>query len=153
MPSSIHVADLVRVHDRPHALYAPVEDVERHHADHAAVRTAHQRARLTVHHGALEARLNARAGLAPGCERARHARAAGHRPRQGGDLAAAVAVQHHVVGEQLLEALHVAVARGREEALRELLLLLARRVEAAAMGLDVAARPGGQLARVVLALA
>jgi hypothetical protein len=48
---------------------------------------------------------------------------------EGGRLAAAVAVEHHVVGQQLLQPIEIAVVGGREEAGRELLPLLARGLE------------------------
>jgi hypothetical protein len=41
-------------------------------------------------------------------------------------LAAAVVVEHDVIGEQLLERLEIALLGRREEALRQLLALLAR---------------------------
>ena len=68
-------------------------------------------------------------------------------------LAAAVAGQLDVVGEQGLEAGEVALFGGLEEAAGQLLALLAGRLEAGAALLDVAPGAGRELAHVVLALA
>ncbi len=48
---------------------------------------------------------------------------------EGGRLAAAVTVEHHVVGQQFLQPSEVTLLGGREEAGRELLPLLARGLE------------------------
>src|SRR4051794_40332857 len=72
----------------------------------------------------------------------------------GGRLPAAVAVEHHVVGQQLLQPFEIALLRGRDEAGRELLRLLARGLEAGAPPLlHVAAGPCGELPGVLLARA
>jgi len=52
--------------------------------------------------------------------------AAVERTFEGGYLAAAVAAEHHVVGQQLLQPVEIALLGGREEAGRELFALLAR---------------------------
>jgi len=58
---------------------------------------------------------------------------------RAGASAAAVAAEHHVVGQQLLQSFEIAVLGGREEAGRELLPLLARGLEPRAPLLHVAA--------------
>ena len=84
----------------------------------------------------------------PRPQRARDAVAAADRPRERRDLAAAVAVQDDVVGQQRLEAVEIAVASGLEEAVRELRALLLGRVEARALIGDLAPRARGELAGV-----
>ena len=113
-----------------------------------------QRAGLAVHLDLAERRSRDPLALPhPGAQRARDALAALHRARERGRLAAAVAVQHDVVGEQRLERLELTLLGGGEEAPRQLVALLARGLEARPALLDVAARPCRELARVVLALA
>src|SRR4051794_38982481 len=75
------------------------------------------------------------------------------RARERGYLAAAGAAKPDVVRGQRLERAEVPVARGGEEAARELVALRARGLEARPPLLHVAARPGGELARVVFRLA
>src|SRR4029453_12491503 len=73
-----------------------------------------------------------------------HTVAAEDRPRPGRRLAAAVAVDHRVCGEQPDQALHVPVADRVEEPRRELLALSARSLEARLLLLDVAPGAGGE---------
>ena len=89
----------------------------------------------------------------PRDQQARHLGAAVDRTRGGGRLAAAVAAEDDVVGQQLLQPLEIAVLGGREEARRERLALRARDLEPRALLVDVAARPCGELAGVLLARA
>ena len=93
----------------------------------------------------------ARALPEPGRQRARDASAPVHGASEGRRLAAAVAVQHDVAGEQLLERREVALAGRREEAPRQLLALLGGRLEPGPALLDVAARARRELAGVGLA--
>jgi hypothetical protein len=79
--------------------------------------------------------------------------ASAERPRERRNLAAAVARQLHVVGEQRLEPGEIAVLGGREEPGGQLLLLLSRRLEAGSALFDVASGAGGELAHGLLALA
>ena len=73
------------------------------------------------------------------------------RQRRRGRLAAAVAGQHDVVGEQRHEPVDVAVGDRLDEAAGELVALLRRRLEARLARVDVRARAGGDLAAVRLA--
>ena len=95
-----------------------IRDLERHHADRRARAVEEQGARLAVDldAGAVARPPSARPGAArpPACGRRGRGR---ERARQRRHLAAAVAVQHHVLGEQGLERREVAVAGGGEEAL------------------------------------
>ena len=68
--------------------------------------------------------------------------AAVDRAPRGLRLAAAVGVGVDVLGQQLDEALGVAVLRGLEEAVGQLLVGLAVDLEARALGVDVAPRAG-----------
>ncbi len=86
-------------------------------------------------------------------ERPCHPGAAVDRTCDGGCLVAAVAVQHHVVSQQLLERLEIALLGGGEEAVRELLVLLAGGVEPGASFVDMAACTRDELAGVRLARA
>ena len=93
------------------------------------------------------------AGLAaPADQRLRHALGADERHRHDGRLAAAVAVDRGVRSEHSTSP-PVAVLPGGQEPAGDLLALLARDVEAAPALLDVAVRPGEDLAAVVRALA
>ncbi len=91
------------------------------------------------------------AGAHPCHQRARHPGAAVDRTCEGGRLAAAVAVEHHVMGQQLLQPFEIALLGGREEAGREHLPLLARGLEPGAPLLHLAAGACGELAGVLLA--
>ena len=75
------------------------------------------------------------------------------RPRQRARLAAAVADEHRVGREHGDQPLHVALARGGEEALGERVALLGIGVEARALVADAPARAAEDLAAVVLGLA
>ncbi len=83
----------------------------------------------------------------PAGERLDHLAAPVQRPRDRRDAAAAVAMQHDVLGQQRLELLDLAVASGGEEAARQLVAELVRGLVARPPLLDVAPRPGRQLAR------
>jgi hypothetical protein len=144
------VAELVRVDDRAHALDLALRDVEAHHADQLAVAVEDQRTRLPVHVLAADVEAEAAAGAQPRHQRARDLGAAVDRMSEGGRLAAAVAVEHHIVGQQLLQPLEIALLRGREEPGRKRLPLLARGLEPGAPLLHVAAGPRGELAGVLL---
>jgi hypothetical protein len=73
--------------------------------------------------------------------------------REGRRLAAPVAGQDHVLGEERFEAADVTVAGRSEEAARELVALLARGGKARPSLVDVAPGARGELADVGLALA
>ena len=147
---------LVRVDDRAHALDLALRNVEDHDADQAAVTVENERTGLSVH-------LLAPQGDAPDQglkpreprrQRARHPVSAVERPRDGGCLAASVAVEHHVVGQQFLQPLEIPLLGGREEAVRERVALLARGLESDAPTpplLHVAAGPRHELAGVLRA--
>ncbi|MGH2991516.1 MAG: hypothetical protein ACRDMA_16980 [Solirubrobacterales bacterium] len=64
---------------------------------------------------------------------------------EGACLAAAVAAQHRVVGQQVVQPLEIVLLGGREEAGRKLLPLLARGLEPGPPLLHVAAGPCGEL--------
>ena len=92
-----------------------------------------------------------RPAVDPGDQRPRDALAAVDRASEGGHLAAAVAVQHDVLGQQLLEPRQVALAGGGQEAPRQLVARLLRGLVARAALLHVAPRPRRELAGVGLA--
>src|SRR4029079_5520217 len=71
---------------------------------------------------------------------------------QRGSLATAVPRERHVMGQQCLKSRQVALLGRLEEADRQLLLLLARGLEAGPPLVDVPPCPAGELAHVVLAL-
>ena len=85
-------------------------------------------------------------------QRARDPAAPAQRLRERRHLAAAVAGQLDVVGEQRLEPGEIALLDGREEPGCQLVALFARRLEARPALLDVTPGAGGELAHVVLAL-
>src|SRR5918995_1246830 len=147
------VPQLVRVDDRVHALDLALRDVEGDHGDQPALAVEEQRTRLPVYFLAARGDAEAGEGAQPGGQRARRPGAAVDRSCEGGCLAAAVGAEDHVVGQQLLQPLEIALLGGREEAGRELLQLLARGLEPGALLLHVAACPCGQLAGVLLARA
>jgi hypothetical protein len=86
-------------------------------------------------------------------QHARDPAAAAQRARQGGHLAAAVAGQLHVVGQQRLQPRQVALLDSRKEPSCQLLALLTGGLEAGPALGEVASGAGGELADVVLALA
>jgi hypothetical protein len=125
------VPQLVRVDDRAHALDLALRDVEARHADQPALAVEEQRTRLAVHLLTADGEAaEAGEGAHPSDQQARDAGAAVDRSCGGGRLAAAVATENDVVGQQLLQPFEIALLGGREEAGRELLLLLARGLEA-----------------------
>ena len=148
------VVQLVRVGDRAHTLDLAVHDVEGRHADEPALVVEEQRTGLPVHLGAAHRRAaDAGEDAQPVDQHARHLGATVDRLRGGGRLAAAVAAEDDVVGQELLQPFQVALLGGREEARRELLTVLARGVEPGTPLVDVTAGPGGELAGVLLARA
>ena len=108
--------------------------------------------RLTIDLHGAEVEPAAGADASPTGERLRHARVSLQGPRDRRDAAAAVAVQHHVLGEQRLELLDLAVAGGGDEAPRQLVTELGRGFVARPPLLHVTAGSCGQLSDVVLAL-
>src|SRR5262249_20880168 len=86
-------------------------------------------------------------------ERARDPAPSAQRARQGGNLAAAIGGQRHVVGEQRLESGQVALFGGLKEPSGQLVALLTRRLEAGTALLNVASRSRRELTDVVLTLA
>src|SRR3954452_14550945 len=68
-------------------------------------------------------------------------------------IAAAVALQHHVLGEEPLQGVHVALLRRCEEPAGELVAFLLGGLEARLSLVDVSPCPDRELPRVVLALA
>src|SRR5262249_45915253 len=144
-------AQLVRVDDPAHGLHVAVDDVDRHDADQAARPVEEHRPRLAVDLGAAggDSELARPAAALPqtGCTLAPL-----HRPRPGRALAAAAALGDGVRGEELHEALEVAVADGREEPVGELVAPLPRCLEARLLLPDVPAGAHRELPAVVLAL-
>src|SRR6266487_2123518 len=147
------VPQLVRVDDRAHALDLALRDVEDRHAVQPALAVEEQRTRVPVHLLAARGEAEAGEGAQPRDQQARDPGAGVERTCGGGRLAAAVAAEDDVVGQQLLQPLEIALLGGREEAGRELLPLLARGLEPRAPLLHVAAGPCGELTGVLLARA
>ena len=146
------VAQLVGVDDRAHGLDLALRDVEDHDADQPALEVVDQRPRLPVDlRAAQDEAAQAGARAQPRRQRTRHTGAAVDRAGEGGRLAAAVAAEHDVVGQQLLERFEIALLGGREEAARQRLALLARRLEPGPPRVDVTARPRDELTGVLLA--
>src|SRR5215204_2853264 len=145
---------LVGVDDRVDAGDLTAGDLERDHGDQPLLCVKEERARVTVDlDGAQRRARKARAQAGPVDQGGRDTAAAAQRARQGGNLAAAVAGQLHVVGEQRLQPRQVALLDGPKESSCQLFALLARGLEAGAALLDVASGAGGELPDVVLALA
>jgi hypothetical protein len=106
---------LSRVDYRVHALDLALRDVEDHHADQPALAVEEQRTRFPVHLLAAPGDAEAGGGAQPRDQCARDPGAAVERTPEGG-LAAAVAAEHHVMGQQLLQPFEIALLGGREEA-------------------------------------
>ncbi len=147
------VAQLVGVNDGADRLHDAVGDVEREDVDDPLLGVEQDRAGLAVHLVQLDADAQAGELASPAGEEAADTVAADDRARPGRRLAAAVAVDDDIRGEHVDQRLDVAVLDGGEEALRESLSLLARRLEARLLLLDPAPCARRQLAAVVLALA
>src|SRR3954471_24347977 len=147
------VRQLVGVDDRADAPDLTAGDVERQHADEPPLRVEVERARAAVD---LDGPYLARTPCPPAEPLDHHAcdaPAPAQRPRERGNLAAAVAGQLDVVSEERLETGEIALLRGVEELRRQFVALLARRLEAGPPLLDVAPGAGAELANVVLVLA
>ncbi len=148
------VGKLVRVDNRADAPDLTAGDVERQHADEALLCVKNECSWAVVDlDGAQRHAGDARAEDQRLDQRARDAVAAAQRARQGGHLAAAVASQLNVVGEQRLEPRKVALLGGSEEPPGQLVALLTRGLEAGPTLLDVASCSRRELTDVVLALA
>ncbi len=135
--------ELVGVDHRVDAGDAAVCDVEAHHRRSArpsasrASRPGWPLTRASVERGALR-----EADPHEGAERLADRLDADERARQGARLAAAVADQHDVVGEQRDEAVEVAAAGGVDEAGGERVAALGVGVEARAVGVDLVCARG-----------
>src|SRR5215207_1156423 len=148
------VGQLVGVDDRVDACDLTAGDVERHHGDQPLLCIEVERSWAAVDlDGARRYALKALAEADPADERAGDTGAAAQSARQGGDLAAAVAGQVHVVGEQRLEPSEIALLGGLKEPSCQPVALHARRLEAGPALLDVASGAGGELAHVIVTLA
>src|SRR5262249_42822481 len=147
------VRQLVRVDDRADARDLTARDLERTHGEQPLLRVDKERSRAAVDlDGAQRDAGNSRAEAEPVEQRARDTAAAAQRARQGGRLAAAVAGPLPVVGEKRLKTWEVALLGGCEEPSCQLVALLARRLEARPLLLDLASRSRRELTDVVLAL-
>src|SRR4051812_19584114 len=147
------VRQLVGVDDRADAPDLTAGDVERQHADQPPLGVEVQRSRATVDLDGSHLARNPCAPAEPLDHHACDAPAPAQRPRERGNLAAAVAGQRDVVSEERLETGEIALLGGMEELRRQFVALLARRLEAGPPLLDVAPGAGAELANVVLALA
>ena len=144
-----NVPQLIRVDDRAHGLDLSASYVKREDSDQLPSAVEEKGARLTVHLDLMQHRSTEEPALAsPGQQRARDAAATVQRLCQGPHLTTAVTVQHHVLGQQRLQRSQIARMRSREEALCQLVALLARGRKARPPLRDLAARPCGELAGV-----
>ena len=143
---------LLRIHHGPHALDPPLGGVERDDADDSVPLIDDLRPRLPVDLDAHEPDARRFELAEDPRQQAPHAVRPDDRTRDRGDLAAAVAVERGVRGQQLDEAVEVAPLASGEEPLGDLIALRGRRLEAPLARVDVAFRPGEDLPAVVLAL-
>src|SRR3954447_16373040 len=134
------VVELVGIDDRPDRLHGAVDDVEDEDVDEAAVRIAHEGAGLTVAAAPLEPPAGRAHSLAETGEEAGDPFGTDDRRAPLRHLAAPVAVDDGIGGEDVDEALDVSVRDGREEAGREPVAVLGRRRETGPLRLD---RPAG----------
>jgi hypothetical protein len=107
--------ELVRVHHGPDCLNQAVGDVQRDHAEHAALCVVGDRARLAVDPGQLAVSAQLLAAAAQPDQEPGDPFRPGQRGEQRLALAAAVADHDHVGREQLKQPGQVAAARGGEE--------------------------------------
>jgi hypothetical protein len=156
-PSRVgHVADraevteLVGVDDRADGLDAAVGDVEGEDAEQAAGRVEDERAGVAVDLGRGDDHADGAAAPGQAEEEPRDPLGAVDGDGHGRGLAAAVAVDDGVGGQQADQALGVALVDGGEEPAGELLALAPGGLEPRPAGLDVAAGSGRDLAAVVL---
>jgi transketolase len=141
-----HVPELVGVAHRADRLDPPVEYVKRQGVEDLAVPVAEDRARLAVHLVGLHSHVDRDE---PGEGRGKHPghiAGADDAPGQLRGLAAAVADDLNVSGEQLPQALDVAFGERVEEPRRQLIPLPAVRLEPRAPRVHVAPRPHRELA-------
>src|SRR5262249_43331430 len=135
------VRELVRVDNRPDAVDFPTSNLECPDRNQPALLIERQRPRSGVDLDDAHRHANALEALEPVQQRARATAAAAQRPRERGDLAATVACQHDVAGEQCLEAGQIADMSGGEELARELVALLLGGLETGAPLQNVASGP------------
>jgi hypothetical protein len=109
------VRELVRVHDRPDALDFPASNFECPDGNQPALFIERQRPGAGVHLDEAHGHANALEALQPVQQRSCDTAAAAQRPRERRDLAATVACQHDVAGEQCLKARQIAGVGGGEE--------------------------------------
>src|SRR5262249_38103572 len=148
------VRELVGVDDPADAGDLAAGDAERADANQPLLSVEHKRSRVPVDLDEPVRHVrNARDPADPADDRARDTAAPAQRPRERGSLAAPVTGERRVMREHGFEPSEIALLGGLEEPSRQLVALLARRLEAWAALLDVTPGAGGELADVVLALA
>jgi hypothetical protein len=140
------MAELLGIDDRADGLDEAIGDLDRNDIDQAAVRVEEHRARLAVYLGSPHAQAELPRLPADAGQELRDAVAAEDRARPRRGLAAAVAVDGCIGGDELDQALEVALADGRKEAVGERLALQLGGLEARLLLPNVAARACGELA-------
>ncbi len=152
------VAELVRVDHGADRLDLPVGDVEGEHVDHPSLGVVGDRAGLAVDPGRPLRRTEQAAPAEQAAEQPQHRLPPDEWLTERLRLAAAVAVEDHVRGEQAEQRVQVAAFSGGEEPAGEFLAFraagrLGRTVGPRVGGGDVLAGPGEDLPAVHLALA
>jgi hypothetical protein len=108
-----------------------LRDLQRQHADQVAGAVQHQRPRLPVDlDPAQRGARDPRALTHPGQQSPRDPVTSAQRARQRRDVAAAIAVQYDILGEQRLQRGQVAFLGGREETPGQFVALARRGIEA-----------------------
>src|SRR6185437_12491761 len=145
------VTDLVGVDDGADGPDRAAHDVEGDDRDDEAVEIADDGARLAVDPGRLEAEVQAPVLVGEGAEQMHHAVAPVDRLGQRRGLAAAVADEHGVLGDEVQQRVDVALAKRGEELVGDLTAPPQVAVKARAVGVKAAPGPPGDLAAPGLA--
>src|SRR5215218_2986792 len=143
------VGELVGIEDRSHSDHDTVGDLERRHPECASAGLIEDEARLAVDERRPMCEFMLASLAAPTDERFRHALGADERHRDSRRLAASVAVNGRVRGEELDERRRVALLPRAEEAAGHFVSFLARDVKAAPSLGNMLVRTGQDLPAVV----
>src|SRR5215211_545535 len=143
------VGELVGIEDRSNSDHDTVGDLERRHPERASAGLIEDDARLAVDERRPMCEFMLASLAAPADERFRHALGADERHRDSRRLAASVAVNGRVRGEELDERRRVALLPRAEEAAGHFVSFLARDVKAAPSLGNMLVRTGQDLPAVV----